>query len=79
MGADDQPALSAKHNVEIRAEDINGIIYHIDKFNNVYSTEDILKGVENPKIVATHKNGAINYPWSYAQLILQLLLHDSQL
>jgi hypothetical protein len=62
MGSDDQPTQTAKHNVEIRAEDINGIIYHIDKFNNVYSTEDILKGVENPKIVATHKNGAINYP-----------------
>ena len=62
MGSDDQPTQATKHNVEIRAEDINGIIYHIDKFNNVYSTEDILKGAENPKIVATHKNGTINYP-----------------
>jgi len=45
MGTEDeQPTLITKHNLEIRAEDIDGIIYHIDKFNNVYSTEDIFKG-----------------------------------
>lgn len=60
MGLDEEPPQNAtKHNVEINAEDINGIIYHIDNFNNVYSTEDILKGVENPKIVGSHKHGII--------------------
>ena len=37
--------------IEVYAEDINGIVYYLDKFNNVYSTEDVIKGVENPKIV----------------------------
>jgi hypothetical protein len=62
MGSDDQPTQTAsRHNVEINAEDMNGIIYHTDKFGNVYNTEDILKGIENPRIVAMYKNGAINY------------------
>jgi hypothetical protein len=61
MSTEDQPVSTAKHNVEINAEDLNGIIYHIDKFNNVYNTEDILKGIENPKVVANYKNGVINY------------------
>jgi len=38
--------------MEVSAEDIHGIIYYIDKFNNVYHTEDILEGRENPRIVA---------------------------
>jgi hypothetical protein len=61
MGSDDQPIQTTKRNVEIHAEDINGIIYHIDKFNNVYNTEDILKGVENPRTVASYKNGIVSY------------------
>jgi hypothetical protein len=61
MGSEDQPVSTTKHNLEINAEDIDGIIYHIDKFNNVYNTEDILKGVENPKVVANYKNGVISY------------------
>ena len=38
--------------MEVFAEDINGIIYYIDTFNNVYHTEDILEGKENPRIIA---------------------------
>jgi hypothetical protein len=38
--------------VEVIAEDINGIIYYVDKYNNVYKTEDILSGKENPEIIA---------------------------
>ena len=38
--------------IEVFAEDIKGIVYYIDKFNNVYKTEDILQGKENPKIIA---------------------------
>ena len=38
--------------MEVSAEDINGIIYYIDSFNNVYHTEDILEGNENPRIIA---------------------------
>lgn len=38
--------------LEVTAEDIKGIIYYIDKFNNVYKTEDILEGNENPQVIA---------------------------
>lgn len=59
MTNSEEPLAQHKHNLEISSEDINGIIYHIDKFNNVYNTEDILNNVENPKIIGTHKNGSI--------------------
>jgi hypothetical protein len=39
--------------IEVIAEDIKGIVYYIDKYNNVYKTEDILQGKENPRIIAT--------------------------
>ena len=38
--------------MEVSAEDIHGIIYYIDRFNNVYNTEDILESKENPRIIA---------------------------
>lgn len=38
--------------MEVSAEDIHGIIYYIDRYNNVYNTEDILEGKENPRIIA---------------------------
>jgi hypothetical protein len=38
--------------MEVFAEDIKGIVYYIDKFNNVYQTEDILANKENPRIIA---------------------------
>jgi hypothetical protein len=38
--------------MDVFAEDIQGIVYYIDNFNNVYKTEDILANVQNPKIVA---------------------------
>ena len=40
------------HKMEIFAEDINGIVYYIDKYKNVYRTEDVLSGKENPQIIA---------------------------
>lgn len=40
--------------LEVIAKDIQGIIYYIDKYNNVYKTEDILEGKENPAIIASY-------------------------
>lgn len=37
--------------VEVYAEEINGIVYYIDQFLNVYKTEDIMTGKENPTII----------------------------
>ena len=46
--------------MEVFAEEIQGIVYYIDKFNNVYKTEDILKNKENPQIIAkAHKHGDV--------------------
>jgi hypothetical protein len=38
--------------VEVIAEEINGIVYYIDSFMNVYKPEDIMSGKENPEIIA---------------------------
>ena len=44
--------------IEVWAQDIKGIIYYIDKFDNVYQAEDIVINKLNPKIIAKYvKNG----------------------
>jgi len=40
--------------VEVWAQDIQGIIYYIDKGLNVYQVEDIMQGKANPKIIAKY-------------------------
>lgn len=49
---------------EVYAEDIKGIVYYIDRFCNVYRTEDILNGKENPEIIAKCilENGSYTIP-----------------
>lgn len=44
--------------IEVWAQDIQGIVYYIDKNENVYQTEDIISNKMNPKIIAKYvKNG----------------------
>jgi hypothetical protein len=45
--------------LEVTAQEIDGIVYYIDKFSNVYRTEDILNEKKNPQIIAKseEKNG----------------------
>jgi hypothetical protein len=52
------------HKVEVWAQDIQGIIYYIDKLNNVYNTADIIKNQVNPKIIAKYnlKNEIYSIP-----------------
>jgi hypothetical protein len=45
-------SLTDIEKIEVFAEDIKGIVYYIDKYNNVYKTEDILQGKQNPQIIA---------------------------
>jgi len=46
------------HRVEVWIQDIQGIVYYIDKYMNVYKSEDIMNGITNPKIIAKYvKNG----------------------
>jgi hypothetical protein len=49
---------------EVFAQEIGGIVYYLDKHNNVFHTEDVLKGTENPKVIAsyTNKNGVYHIP-----------------
>jgi len=44
--------------IEVWAQDIQGIVYYIDKSTNVYQAEDIISNKSNPKIIAKYvKNG----------------------
>jgi hypothetical protein len=46
--------------IEVYAQDIQGIVYYIDKNNNVYQAEDIISNKINPKIIAKYvKQGEI--------------------
>jgi hypothetical protein len=48
----DTAAQSAHQRMEVFAEEIQGIVYYLDKHGNVYKTEDILENRENPRVVA---------------------------
>ena len=51
--------------LDVVAKDVNGIVYYIDKFNNVYKTEDILAGKTNPAVIAkcvVSSSGGITIP-----------------
>jgi hypothetical protein len=47
--------------VEVWAQDIQGIVYYIDKNFNVYDTIDIIKNQINPKIIAKYVLNDGNY------------------
>ena len=47
--------------VEVWAQEIQGIIYYIDKSFNVYQTEDIMQGKVNPKVIAKYVKNGDNY------------------
>ena len=40
--------------IEVWTQDIQGIIYYLDKNNNVYQVEDIIQNKPNPKIIAKY-------------------------
>lgn len=50
--------------IEVFAQEIGGIVYYIDKHNNVFNTEDVLQNKENPSIVASYQlnNGKYYIP-----------------
>lgn len=54
---DEQPK---SHMVEVFAQSIKGIVYYIDKYQNVYNTEEIMSNKQNPAVVAKwEKHGEI--------------------
>jgi len=44
----------ATHKIEVWVQDIQGIMYYIDKNGNVYQAEDIVMNKLNPKIIAKY-------------------------
>jgi hypothetical protein len=47
--------------IEVWAQDIQGIVYYIDKNENVYQSEDIISNKQNPKIIAKYSKTADTY------------------
>ena len=47
--------------IEVFAQDIQGIVYYIDKNNNIYQAEDIISNKINPKIIAKYVKNGDNY------------------
>ena len=60
METTDEPKANTQK-VEVWAQDIQGINYYVDKFNNVYDTADIIKNQVNPKIIAKYVKTGDNY------------------
>ena len=54
---DDEVKTNNTVSVVMRMEQVNGIIYHIDNFNNVYCTEDIMNQELQPKIIGKYDTG----------------------
>ena len=50
--------------VQVWIQEIHGISYYIDKFNNVYDHHDIVNNRKDPKIIAkyTNEGGSYNIP-----------------
>lgn len=62
--SDNVTTNSHTHNMDIIAQEIGGIVYYIDNYNNVYNTEDVMNGIYNPSIIAkyTVQNGTFGIP-----------------
>jgi hypothetical protein len=56
IASHDEPSEYAMSNesvtLEVFAEEIGGIVYYIDKFKNVYKTDDVLQSKMNPDVIA---------------------------
>lgn len=59
VGNEDSKPTTQK--VEVWAQDIKGIIYYLDKTNNVYQPEDIITNKQNPRIIAKYTQQGDTY------------------
>ncbi len=48
--------------IEVRSQEINGIMYFIDPSSNVYKTEDVLLEIRNPRIIGKYVNDLNGIP-----------------
>jgi len=56
MVRDTDSNVNQSHNVDIYGEEINGIIYYLDKYNNIYKMEDIMSEKSDPMIIGSYTN-----------------------
>ena len=59
-----KPPKKTHKTVQVWIQEIHGISYYIDKFNNVYDHHDIVNNRKDPKIIAkyTNEGGSYNIP-----------------
>ena len=43
--------INHSQSIEVFVEHVNGICYYMDKYQNVFNTEDILNNVDNPRVI----------------------------
>jgi len=60
VDSQDEPKNTTQK-IEVYAQDIQGIIYYIDKNFNVYQAEDIISNKINPKIIAKYEKTGEQY------------------
>ena len=51
---DNDSNIRPNQQMEVFAQEIRGIVYYLDKFGNVYKTEDVMSSTENPRIIAKY-------------------------
>ena len=61
MGKNETNETTNKKSIDIFSQDIRGIIYYMDKYNNVYKITDVLEGKENPQIIAKYTKNDDEY------------------
>tara|TARA_Y100001970_G_scaffold84992_1_gene107182 strand:- start:1336 stop:1839 length:504 start_codon:yes stop_codon:yes gene_type:complete len=49
-----QNAQNTTQKIQIWAEEVEGIISHLDKFGNVYDPQDVYQNITNPRIIAKY-------------------------
>jgi hypothetical protein len=56
-----KPIENQLKSIELFTEDINGIIYYLDRFKNVYNVSDVMQKKENPRIIALYEKDQNGY------------------
>jgi hypothetical protein len=54
-----EPDTTTIHEMVLHAKEMQGILYYVDKYDNMYHTQDVLDGVMNPRIVG--RQGVISF------------------
>lgn len=54
MSSNPEESTAGNKQIEVWAQDIRGIIYYLDKNDNVYQPEDIISNRINPRVIAKY-------------------------